>query len=89
MTKISGCWAMVKSPCTITRPLSHAYSAVMTPTLAFLPEVALALARSKDARRAPAADVLAAYRAALALGPDAQRDPFTDAARRRVAMLAR
>jgi tetratricopeptide (TPR) repeat protein/tRNA A-37 threonylcarbamoyl transferase component Bud32 len=61
----------------------------MTPTLAYLPDVMLAIARSKDRRDAGAAEVRAAYAAVLALAPDAQHDPITDEARRRIARLGR
>ena len=59
----------------------------MTPSLSYLPDVVLGLARSKDGRRPDPAEVRAAYQAVLALGPEAQHDPITDEARRRIARL--
>ncbi|HEX4416431.1 MAG TPA: protein kinase [Kofleriaceae bacterium] len=58
----------------------------LTPSLSYLPEIYLALARAKDAAHDPGA--LDAYRAVVALGPEAQGDPVTDAARQRIAALA-
>jgi len=60
----------------------------MTPTLSYLPDVMLAIARSKDRRHAAAGELRAAYAAVVALAPDAQHDPITDEARRRIASLA-
>jgi tRNA A-37 threonylcarbamoyl transferase component Bud32/tetratricopeptide (TPR) repeat protein len=59
----------------------------MTPTLSYLPDVMLAIARSKEGRHAGTAEVRAAYAAVLALAPDAQHDPITDEARQRIARL--
>jgi tRNA A-37 threonylcarbamoyl transferase component Bud32/tetratricopeptide (TPR) repeat protein len=58
----------------------------LNPSLSYLPEIYLALARAKDG--AHASDALAAYRAVVALAPTAQGDPVTEAARQRVAALA-
>jgi tetratricopeptide (TPR) repeat protein/tRNA A-37 threonylcarbamoyl transferase component Bud32 len=60
----------------------------MTPSLAYLPDVLLAVARARDGRRAAAAELRAAYAAVIAVAPDAQHDPITDEARRSLAKLA-
>jgi tetratricopeptide (TPR) repeat protein len=58
----------------------------LNPSLSYLPEIYLALARAKDG--AHASDAGDAYRAVLALAPAAQGDPLTDAARQRIKALA-
>jgi tetratricopeptide (TPR) repeat protein/tRNA A-37 threonylcarbamoyl transferase component Bud32 len=58
----------------------------LTPSLSYLPEIYLALARAKDA--AHAGDAVDAYRAVVALAPAAQADPVTEAARQRIEALA-
>jgi hypothetical protein len=60
---------------------------VLSPSLSLLPEVVLALARSKDQRHADRAEVRVAYQAAVELAPAAQHDPWTDEAARRLAAL--
>ncbi len=52
----------------------------MTPTLSYLPEVLLDLARAKQDR--------AAYQAVIRIAPEAQHDPLTDEARAQIAKLA-
>jgi tRNA A-37 threonylcarbamoyl transferase component Bud32/tetratricopeptide (TPR) repeat protein len=57
---------------------------VANPSLSFLPEVMLELARSKARRGAPSAEVRAAFQAVVELAPAAQHDPWTQEARDRV-----
>jgi len=85
----AGAWADAERELTWCLERRGEAAVFMVPSLALLPDVMLALARSRDRRHADPGEVRAAYQAVVDLAPAAQHDPITVEARARLVKLAK